>query len=188
MSDGGVRALHQNTYVALDALRIGVIDDSAYFRRLVRTMLVGYGIKQIEEGGTAGEALELVHRWNPDVMLLDWNIGEPGGLAVLDRIRADRDDRIATSAVIVVSAHSDKRHVLKAAKSGANDFIVKPLSARLLYERLKRITTTRLSYVRRLGRAMPLPPGTQSPVRAATPLHRMPAVSPPVQDDGVAYL
>lgn len=188
MAVRGMTALHQKTYVALDALRIGVVDDSAYFRRLVRAMLVGYGIKQIEEGGTAGEALELVHRWNPDVLLVDWNLGEPGGLVVLDRIRADRDDRIATSAVIVVSAHSDKRHVLKAAKSGANDFIVKPLSARLLYERLKRITTTRLSYVRRQGRAIPLPPGTQSPVRPANPLHRMPTVVPPLPDDGVAYL
>lgn len=190
MSSNSIRGdeLTLPTYVALDALRVGIADDSSYFRRLVRTMLVGYGIKQIEEGSTANDAFDIVVRWRPDVLLLDWNLGEPGGHVVLDRIRTDRDDRVATSAVIVVSAHSDKRHVLTAAKSGANDFIVKPVSARLLYERLKRLTGARLAYARRQGRAHPLAPGAQAPVRTV-PVAHLP-VRPANRDDGkgIAFL
>ena len=149
--------LGPTNYVAFDGLKVGIADDSAYFRRLLRTMLSGCGIRQIEETTSAAGAHDLVIQHQPDILLLDLQFADGSGLAVLDRIRCDPDDAIATAAVIVVSAHADRRHVVKAARSGANDFIVKPLSARLLYERLKRITTNQQLFVRRQGRALPLP-------------------------------
>ena len=49
-----------NTYVALDGLKVGIVEDNAYFRRLIRTMLNGMGIRQVWEGTTVASGWEMV--------------------------------------------------------------------------------------------------------------------------------
>ncbi len=176
-----------NTYTALDGLRFGVVDDNAYFRRLVRTMLTGLGVRDIVDATTPEDGWEMLLRHRPDVLLLDWNLGVPGGTGVtlLDRIRTSPDDRIATQAVVFLSAHSDRRHVLSAVRLGANDFIVKPVSARVLYDRVRRLALGQTTYVRRNGRAVPLPAGAHGGLRPPPPGGAAPAgrAAPPRRPD-----
>ncbi|WP_237153535.1 response regulator [Oryzibacter oryziterrae] len=147
------------SYVALDALRVGIIDDSAYFRKLLRTILTAYGIRQIFEASTQNEALEMVRFQRLDVLLLDWNLGTGGnGMSLIDTVRTHPDRQISTQAIVMVSAYSDKRQVLEAVRLGANDFIVKPVSAKLVYERLRRLTTTKIVYQRVGNRLVPVKP------------------------------
>ncbi|WP_181705274.1 response regulator [Chthonobacter rhizosphaerae] len=144
------------SYLALDGLRIGIVDDNSYSRRLVRTMLTSFGIRQINEAGSITEGWSIVVRFRPDILILDWSLPGGDGVALLDRIRCHPDDEIATQAVVFLSAHSGKRQVLSAVRLGANDFIVKPVSPRLLYDRLKRVVMTRVNYIRRDGRLVPV--------------------------------
>lgn len=147
------------TYTALDALRVGVIDDNAYFRRIMRSMLNGMGVRQLLEAANMDDGWDIIVRGNPDIILIDWNLGPNGdGARLVERIRSHADEVVSTMSVIFLSAHSDKRHVLTAVRLGANDFIVKPISAKLLYERLRRQTQVRLTYARRSGRLVPLQP------------------------------
>lgn len=160
--------------MALDGLRFGVVEDNPYFRRIVRTMLGGLGVRRLSEAATAEEGWEMLQREAPDILIVDWHLGSAaGGAALLDRIRRCADDRIATQAVLFLSAHSDKRHVLSALKLGANDFLVKPVSARMLYARIRRLVSSAPAYERRSGRAVPLPPGSRGGLRAP------PAALPP---------
>jgi two-component system chemotaxis response regulator CheY len=177
-------AMTPNTYVALDGLRVGVVEDNAYFRRLIRTMLVGLGIRQVLEAATVAGGWEIVVRSHPDVLLLDWNIDGEDGVRLLDRIRCHPDDFIATQAVVFLSAHTDKRHVMHAARLGANDFIVKPVSARILYDRLRRLTQARFSYYRRGGRLVPI----AGPVAAAPPDAAAAPAAKAVADAGVLFI
>ena len=68
----------QGTYVRLDALRVGIVDDSAYFRKLAETMLGAFGVRVILQAATEAEALTMVMTQAPDVLLLDWNLGTAG--------------------------------------------------------------------------------------------------------------
>ncbi len=138
------------TYMALDALRVGLVDDSPYFRRLLRTMLKGMGVTDVLEAPGLAAGWEIASRQTPDILLVDWNLGGEDGIRLLDRIRTSPNDVVATQAVVFLSAHTDKRHVVTAARHGANDFIVKPVSPRVLYDRLARLARTRILY-RRVG-------------------------------------
>lgn len=172
------------TYTALDGLRLGVIDDNAYFRRIVRSMLGGLGVRQVVEATTMDDGWDLVIRSRPDILLLDWNLGSSGdGAKLLDRIRTSMDESISTLTVVFVSAHSDKRHVLLAARLGANDFIVKPFAPKTLYERLRRQTQSRCTYERRSGRLVPV----QFTGAFAAPPPAAPRAEP-VTAGGVLYL
>ena len=149
----------QGTYVRLDALRVGIVDDSAYFRKLAETMLGAFGVRVILQAATEAEALTMVMTQSPDVLLLDWNLGTAGnGAAFLDLLRRHPDTRVSTLAVVMVTAYADKRRMLTAVDLGANDVLVKPLSARRLYERLADLSSVRQLYARRGNRLVPAVP------------------------------
>jgi CheY-like chemotaxis protein len=179
-------------YTGFDALRFGVVDDNVNFRRLVRTILAGLGARQVLEAAGVVDGWDLVTGGRPDILLLDWHLGEGGangGLHLLDRIRTHPGNEIATQAVVFLSAHSTRTHVLTAIRRGANDFIVKPVSARFLHGRLMRTIESSGRYVRRNGRAMPMP---HQPAAAAPPPPRRaappPPPPPPPADDDVLYI
>ncbi len=168
----------QGTYVRLDALRVGIVDDSAYFRKLTETMLGAFGVRVILKAATEAEAVAMVMTQSPDVLLLDWNLGTAGnGAALLERLRSHPDERVSTLAVVMVTAYADKRRMLTAVDLGANDVLVKPLSARRLYERLAELSSARQLYARRGSRLVPaVPPakvihyGPSEIIRVRSPL------------------
>jgi CheY-like chemotaxis protein len=172
----------QGTYVRLDALRVGIVDDSAYFRKLAETMLGAFGVRVILQAATEAEALTMVMTQSPDVLLLDWNLGTAGnGAAFLDLLRRHPDHRVSTLAVVMVTAYADKRRMLTAVDLGANDVLVKPLSARRLYERLADLSSVRQLYARRGNRLVPaVPPakvihdGPSEIIRVRSPLRGKP--------------
>lgn len=149
----------QGTYVRLDALRVGIVDDNSYFRKLAETMVGAFGVRIILQAASEAEAMSMVMTQRPDVLLLDWNLGTAGnGAALLDIIRRHPDPQVSTLAVVMVTAYADKRRMLTAVELGANDVLVKPLNPRRLYERLAELTSARQLYARRNGRLVPAVP------------------------------
>lgn len=145
------------SYVALDALRIAVIDDSAYFRNIVSTMLKAFGVRHVFEGATEEQAFGVLTALRPDILLLDWNLGTGGnGASLIERIRTHADERLATVAVVLVTAYGARRHVLMAAGFGANALLLKPVSPRSLYDRLAHLVTQRQLYEHQDGRFRPI--------------------------------
>jgi DNA-binding NtrC family response regulator len=101
--------------------RLFVVDDEQSIRRGV-----SYGLKkkyQIETFSSAEEALCVIEKEPPDLVLLD--IGLPGmsGIDCLKRIKT-LDPHIP---VIMISAYEDIDTVVSAMKSGAHDYVTKPI-------------------------------------------------------------
>jgi len=88
-------------------------------------------VRQLSEGGyrvpvaADGEAaLALVAEARPDAILLDHDLPGLGGVAVLDRLRAD--DELAAVPVIMLTQSSDRDVLLEALRRGAHDHLVAP--------------------------------------------------------------
>lgn len=104
-------------------IRVLVVDDSAYVRKVIKQMLSRSPL--IEVVGTARngvEALELVEQLKPDVLTLDLMMPEMDGVAFLETQMARRPFPI----VIVSIANEASELVLKALDAGAVDFVQKP--------------------------------------------------------------
>ena len=106
------------------AVRVLIVDDSAYMRVVLRDML------QSEEGitvmGTAKDGMEAVQKVKalaPDIVLLDIQMPKMDGLATLQRIMKECPTR-----VVMLSAMNkvDVQLPLRALEMGAVDFIPKP--------------------------------------------------------------
>ncbi len=124
--------------------RVLVVDDEAAILRIVSTSLriLGY---DVITSGSGEEALELVGREKPDLMLLDVLMPGVNGFQVLQKLRT-----FSELPVIVFSARSSSRE--EALMLGANDFIAKPFTPEQM---AKTISAVLQSDTRDTGREEP---------------------------------
>lgn len=103
-------------------LRVLVVDDSAYNRRAIASMLEALPEVQVVGKATDGdEALRMVSQLSPDLITLDLEMPRMDGFTFLRLLMARRP-----TPVIVVSGYSQKENVFRALELGALDFVAKP--------------------------------------------------------------
>jgi DNA-binding LytR/AlgR family response regulator len=104
-------------------MRVLIVDDEPLARRRLVQMLEGLADVDIAGEAAGGrEALELVDRLRPDVLLLDIEMPVVDGFEVLKALRPG-----PAPAIIFVTAFQD--HAVKAFELRATDFVVKPVAA-----------------------------------------------------------
>ena len=102
-----------------------VVDDEPDIRVVVRSILRACG-HDVCEASTGEDALEVLKRTEPDVVLLDIRLPGISGVDVLKRIRsAARFDRVA---VVMLSAHSSETIAAECGDLGCQGFIRKPFN------------------------------------------------------------
>jgi two-component system, chemotaxis family, protein-glutamate methylesterase/glutaminase len=107
------------------ALRILVVDDSAFNRKLITEILETIeGVSVVGKAADGEEALRLLGSLEPDLVTLDLEMPRMDGFSFLRFVMARRP-----TPIIVVSSHSAKQNVFRALELGALDFVAKPASA-----------------------------------------------------------
>ncbi|MEZ4240151.1 MAG: ATP-binding protein [Myxococcota bacterium] len=121
--------------------RVLVVDDNGDMRDYVRRLLGSDYDVQTAPNGAAG--LVLARRWRPDLVLSDIMMPELDGFGLLRELRAD--DRLRTVPVILLSARAGEEARLDGLAAGADDYLVKPFSAKELLARVSgRLELSRL--------------------------------------------
>jgi len=107
-----------------------VVDDNADIRRFVRTALEveGYRTAEAVDGAMALKKYEEV---DPDLIILDVSMGQPDGLEVCRTIR-----KHSTVPIIMLTSRGDEMDEAMCLAIGADDFITKPTSPRILVLRV----------------------------------------------------
>lgn len=100
-----------------------VVDDEPQIRSSLRGILAEEGL-QVLEAADGRQALSLVHREHPELVIVDIWMPEMDGLQFLEALR----DESSAPAVIMISGHGNIETAVKATKLGAFDFIEKPFS------------------------------------------------------------
>jgi DNA-binding NarL/FixJ family response regulator len=110
-------------------IKILLADDHLLIRASLRSLLSEYpGIDVIAEASDGREALELVGKYRPDIVLMDIAMA---GLNGLEATRLIRKEYPGVN-VIVLSMHASERHVLQALRAGAQGYILKESAPREL--------------------------------------------------------
>jgi two-component system chemotaxis response regulator CheB len=167
-------------------LRVLVVDDTIVYRKIVSSVLAE--MPNVEVVGTAANgkiALEKIAQTRPDLLLLDLEMPELGGLDVLRRLKAEGSPVGAIILSALTSQHS--RITLDCLTLGAFDFILKPANG-TFEENLQRVRAELRPRVEAFARrretrrllAGSRPPATPSTVSAsAAPSSSSLAPSPP---------
>jgi diguanylate cyclase (GGDEF)-like protein len=114
--------------------RILAVDDQRYFRVFLEDLLVQQGF-EVRTAGSGDEALHLLERESFDVVVTDLVMPGLSGADLVERVKARRPDQD----VIVVTSVGDVRTAVEAMRTGASDYLLKPLDPTLLERSLEAI-------------------------------------------------
>jgi DNA-binding NarL/FixJ family response regulator len=98
-----------------------IVDDHELVRSGVRKLVEGTEIDVVGEASSGAEAVELVERLRPDVMLLDIRMPQGDGLDVLERVR----EIAPQTKVVVLSTYDNPTYIARAISLGAVDYVTK---------------------------------------------------------------
>jgi EAL domain-containing protein (putative c-di-GMP-specific phosphodiesterase class I)/PleD family two-component response regulator len=118
----------------LDA-KVMMVDDEPLMTDLIRTHLEDEGYTNFVVTNDPREALPLLRREDPGVLLLDLMMPQISGFELLEAIRADRALRFVPVIVLTASTGADAK--LRALQLGATDFLSKPVDASELVLRVR---------------------------------------------------
>lgn len=113
-----------------------IVEDDADIRQLLSYHLTkeGYGVLVAASGE---EALRMVPSAAPDLILLDLMLPGLDGLTVCQRLRAQPNT--ATIPIVMLTAKGEEADVVNGLNAGANDYISKPFSPKVLSARLRAV-------------------------------------------------
>ncbi|MDR3167492.1 MAG: response regulator [Treponema sp.] len=116
-----------------------VVDDSRIMRNIVKNTFSLMKIPcQFVEAANGKDALQQVMNQKIDLVLLDWNMPQLSGIDFLKTIRAKEEYK--NLPVIMVTSEAARYNVIEALKSGATDYIIKPVNEKNFREKLSKIT------------------------------------------------
>jgi len=119
-------------------IRILLADDHNVMRRGLRLLLESQPEFQVvAEAADGRQAVEQAEATGPDVVVLDIAMPNLSGVEAAQRILAS----LPSTAVIILSMHSDEGYVLRALKSGAKGYLLKDSAEADLIEAIKTVTT-----------------------------------------------
>ena len=120
----------------MDALRILVVEDDELIRALIRDTLERDRFT-VSTAASGEEALAAVREEPPDLVLLDLMLPGIDGLEVCRRLKAHSPT--AGIPLLMLTARETESDVLAGLESGADDYLTKPFSPRILVARIRAV-------------------------------------------------
>ncbi len=113
-------------------MKIMLVDDSKTMRNIQKSVLTQLGYNDVLEATDGLDALSKVGAYEPDLILLDWNMPNMDGLTFVKQYRA----RGGKAAIVMVTTEAEKSRVVEAIKAGVNNYVVKPFTPEVLGSRI----------------------------------------------------
>ena len=118
-----------------DSIVCLIVDDDKFSRTFVKTALYQIGIKNTKEAGNAEEAVELLHSFKIDVILLDQQMPGKTGIDLVKELRA-AGENAKNIPIIMITVDSKEKTVFDAKELGIQEYLVKPISPLALKKRI----------------------------------------------------
>ena len=112
-----------------------IIDDEEPIRDLLKLTLQSAGFESILESSDGEDGLALARRFRPDLILLDLMLPGMDGLSVCRQLKSSPDTQRIP--IIMLTAKSDETDIVVGLEMGANDYMTKPFSRKILTARIR---------------------------------------------------
>ncbi len=120
----------------LATAKVLLVDDEYYMRKVVRTLLIGIGVRNIYEAADAPAGLEAIRTVQPDIVILDWEMPGLDGAGFVRMVRSPETFPFPNVPIIMLTGHGERSRVVEAVEIGVNEFLLKPVSSKALRDRL----------------------------------------------------
>lgn len=117
-------------------MKIMVVDDDRTTRKILGLFLKSKGF-EVAYAENGLDAMEKLGRESVNLVMTDLNMPYMDGLELTRSLRADQGLRHIP--ILMVTTEADEEEKKKALEAGANGYLVKPVSAEMVSENIKRI-------------------------------------------------
>src|SRR5690242_5132138 len=104
----GAGAPGSGVMVDFSRLRFLIVDDNAFMRRLVRSLLTGFGARHVEEAEDGAGGIEAVRTMKPDIAIIDWEMPVMDGIELTHNIRLLPPEANPFLPIIMMTGHTEK--------------------------------------------------------------------------------
>ncbi len=132
----------------LSTMRVLLVDDNQHMRSIVSTVLAGVGVMQVRECWDGAEALDALRQWPADVAIVDFQMSPIDGVEFTRLVRNAADSPNPFLPIIMLTGHAERTRVMEARDAGVTEFIVKPVTARAVLDRLNNVIFKPRAFVR----------------------------------------
>lgn len=115
--------------------RVLIVDDAAFMRMSIKTILEKNGFQVAGEAENGSVAVTKYKELQPDIVTMDITMPEKDGVLALKEIRSIDPN----AKVVMISAMGQESFVREAVKLGAKGFVVKPFKEDYLVETLMKL-------------------------------------------------
>jgi two-component system, chemotaxis family, chemotaxis protein CheY len=129
-------------------LRFLIIEDNTHMRRILRTLLYGFGSREVYEAEDGAAGLEAFVQYIPDIVITDWAMPIFDGLELTQMIRQPGANANPYVPIIMLTGHSEKHRVIAARDAGGTEFLAKPISAIGLYQRILNVVVNPRPFIK----------------------------------------
>jgi DNA-binding response OmpR family regulator len=119
----------------IHGLRILLIDDNQYMRKIVRNLLVNLGIREVYEATDGIAGLDAIRTVAPDIVIIDWELPLLNGAEFVRIVRSPGVFPMPDIPIIMLTSHGERWRVVEAVRIGVNEYLRKPVSAQALLDR-----------------------------------------------------
>ena len=117
--------------------KILVVDDSSLMRNFAKGSLKQLKLNNVDEAENGEEALLKLKKDMYDLVLSDLHMPNMNGLELLKAVRSDNN--LKDIPFIMMTLDGNKDVLLEAVKEGLNDYLMKPVTAGSLGQKLKKV-------------------------------------------------
>ncbi len=117
--------------------RLLIVDDSKLMRDMVAACLRPLGAVTFEFAGSGLEAIERLALAGFDLVVLDLNMPDVGGIEVIEFVRSQ--DRLRELPILVVTTRGDDDSRARVNAAGASGFLAKPFAPAQILEDVRRL-------------------------------------------------
>lgn len=121
---------------SLSKVSVLIVDDNAHMIRIVRSMLLGFGISKTYESRDAAEAFDITRNDPVDLIIADYQMPLLDGLEFTKMVRTGADTSNPYTPIILLTAHTERSKILAARDAGVTEICAKPINARELWNKI----------------------------------------------------
>jgi two-component system, chemotaxis family, chemotaxis protein CheY len=135
--------------ILMGLIKILIVDDEHYTRKVIRTLLLSIGCTKIHEASDGAGGLESIRAIAPDIVLLDWEMPGIDGPTFVRKVRSPATFPLPHVPIIMLTGHDERSRVLEAVRVGVHEFLLKPVSSSALQARILSVLTKPRNMVQR---------------------------------------
>ena len=125
-----------NTRINLDKLSVLLLDDNQQSLDILSQVLSGFGVRSIIKIDNAEEAMKVVQRQVFDFIMTDGTMPGMDGYEFTSAVRRLQNQPNAFVPILLVTGHARESQVHKARDCGANFVVAKPITPKVLLDRI----------------------------------------------------